>query len=132
MILLFNLSLSSLEFFSKLRDDLKQVVHDAVVSDLEYGSLGVLIDGDNYLRVLHASEVLYGAADAHGEVQIRGHDFTRLAHLHIIGHVSGVNGGPRGSDRTVLFAQDACEVVENLEVLSILHAAASTHHELSG
>src|SRR4051812_49783948 len=62
-------------------NDLEHVPHDAVVGDLEDRRLLVLVDGDDRLRGAHPGEVLDGARDADGDVQVGAHDAARLADL---------------------------------------------------
>src|SRR4051812_1908682 len=54
-------------------DDLHHVAHDAVVRNLEDRRLLVLVDSDDRLRRAHASEMLNGARDADGDVELRAH-----------------------------------------------------------
>ena len=44
--------------------------YDSVVSVLEDGGVGVFVDGNDVLRGAHASEMLDGAGDAHGDVEV--------------------------------------------------------------
>ena len=45
------------------------------------GNLGVFVDGNDGLGVLHAGQVLDGSRDADGDVQVRRHDLARLSNL---------------------------------------------------
>ena len=47
-------------FGRQLRHGLEKVVDETVVSHLKDGRLLVLVDGHDYLRILHAGEVLDG------------------------------------------------------------------------
>src|SRR5437763_9656378 len=53
------------------RHDLEQVADDAVVGDLEDRRVGILVDGDDRARALHADEMLDRAGDAEREIQLR-------------------------------------------------------------
>jgi hypothetical protein len=55
------LALGFLHGFGEGGDDFKEVADDAVVGDIEDGRVGILIDGDDRLRALHADQVLNGA-----------------------------------------------------------------------
>jgi hypothetical protein len=48
---------------------------------LEDGGLGVAVDGDDALGVLHARQVLDGARDAERNVQVWRDHLARLPHL---------------------------------------------------
>src|SRR5574341_2259543 len=58
-----------LDLFDERGDDVEQVGGHAVVGDLEDGGLGILIDGDDGARALHADDVLDGAGDAQRQVK---------------------------------------------------------------
>src|SRR5690349_2391817 len=61
--------------FLQLRNDgrrqLEQVALNPVVGDLEDWRLGVLVDGDDRACALHADEMLNGAGNAEGHVELR-------------------------------------------------------------
>src|SRR3972149_5125946 len=63
----------------QLRQDLRDVVHDAIVGGLEDGGFRVRVDGDHRLRVLDADGELHGAADPADDGQLRSRDVPRLA-----------------------------------------------------
>lgn len=48
----------SAEFLDQFRNNAEEVADQAVVRDAEYRSLGVFVDSDDDVRVLHPSEVL--------------------------------------------------------------------------
>ena len=62
-------------------------------TNLENGCLRVFVDGHDDFRVLHAGQMLDGAGNADGDVELGGDNFARLADLHVVGHVAGVDGG---------------------------------------
>ncbi|KAH9399970.1 hypothetical protein TYRP_017540 [Tyrophagus putrescentiae] len=90
-----------LNLFVDLRHGLKEARDQAQVGHLEDGRLGVLVDGHDGLRVLHAGQVLDGAADAHRHVQLRRHDLARLADLQVVRDEAGVDGRSTGAHRRV-------------------------------
>jgi len=49
---------------------LEEVLYQPIVGDLEDGRLGVLIDGDDHLAVLHARQVLDSPGYPHRDVQV--------------------------------------------------------------
>jgi len=101
---------------------LEQVSHEAVVGNLEDGRLCILVDGDDHLAVLHACQVLDRAADADGDVQLRGDNLARLPYLQVVRHKAGVDSSTRGANRS---AHLVSQVVQKLEVLAVLQAAAA-------
>ena len=60
----------SLQLLGQLGDGDKEISDQAVVGNLEDGCLGILVDGNNGLGVLHAGQVLDGARDTNGDVTI--------------------------------------------------------------
>src|SRR6476646_11788090 len=62
----------------QLRDDLVEVAYDAEVGVLEDRRVGVLVDGNDHVRALHAHLVLDRARDADRNIETRG---DRLAGL---------------------------------------------------
>ena len=69
------------ELGDQRRRDLEDVALNAVVGDLEDRRFGVLVDGDDRPRALHADEVLNRAGDAERDVELRRHRLTRAADL---------------------------------------------------
>ena len=70
-----------LQLRDERRRDLEQVALDAVVGHFEDRRLGVLVDGDDRARALHADQVLNRARDAERDVQLRRHRLARAADL---------------------------------------------------
>src|SRR4051795_11919376 len=58
------------DLFRELRHDVEQITDDAAVDELEDRRLGVLVDGDDRLRCLHAGPVLDRAGDADRHVEL--------------------------------------------------------------
>src|SRR5215207_855528 len=75
-----------------LGDDGVQVADDAEVGQLEDRGLGVLVDGHDGLRGLHAGAVLDRTGDADGDVELRGDGLAGLPHLEAVGVEAGVHG----------------------------------------
>src|SRR5262249_14537075 len=72
---------------------------EPVVGHAEDRRLGILVDRDDHLRILHAGQVLDRAADAAGDVQLRRDDLARLPHLPVVGRVARVHGGAAPAPR---------------------------------
>src|ERR1043165_4458220 len=64
---------------AELGDRGEQILLEAVVGDAEDRRLGVLVDGDDHLGILHAGEMLDRAADADGDVELGRDDLAGLA-----------------------------------------------------
>src|SRR4029450_5470080 len=80
------------------RDDGVQVAHDTEVGQLEDRGLGVLVDGHDGLRGLHAGAVLDRPGDADGDVELRRDGLAGLPHLEGVRVEAGVHRGPGGAD----------------------------------
>ena len=64
--------------------DFKKITDKAEVSHLEDRSLFILVDRNNHFGIFHASQMLNGAGNTDGNIEIRRYDFAGLAHLPII------------------------------------------------
>jgi hypothetical protein len=62
-----------------VRDDLEEIADDAVVGDLEDGRFGVFVDGGDELGAGYARQVLDGARDAEGQVEVGRDGLVGLA-----------------------------------------------------
>jgi len=62
------LQLLLFEGFGERRNEFENVSDDAVIGDLEYRRVLVLVDGHDGARTLHPHDVLDGAADAQREI----------------------------------------------------------------
>jgi hypothetical protein len=100
---------------------------EAVVGDLEDRGLLVLVDRDDDLRALHAGEVLDRAGDGDGDVELGGDDLAGLADLQIGGDHAGVGGGAAGPEGA---SEEVGQLLEDLEVGALAHAAAAGHDDL--
>ena len=60
--------LQVLQDFRQCRNNLKKIVNDAVVCDLEDRRLGVFINGDDAPRGLHSHQMLNRSRDAHSDI----------------------------------------------------------------
>src|SRR4051795_3036362 len=121
------LALAGLHRLGQLRQDLVEVADDAQVGELEDGRVGVLVDGHDVLRGLHADLVLDRARDARGEVELRRHRLAGLADLGGVRPPAGVDHRAGGGDGA---AERAREVLERLEALGLAQAAAAGHEDL--
>ena len=110
-----------LEGLDEGRQDLVHVAHDAEVGHREDRRLGILVDGDDVLRALHAHQVLGGAGDARGDVHRRLHDLAGLAHLVRVGHPAGVDDGARGAGGG---AEQLGQGLDHLVLVLLAEAAA--------
>lgn len=117
------------ELLNELGNGVEEVGNKTDVGDLEDGCVGVLVDSNNELRVLHTGQVLDSARDTDGDVELGGDDLTGLADLERVVGVAGVDGGTGRTDGS---AEGVSERVEDfLEVLLRLEGAA-TGDDLGG
>ncbi len=73
--------LRALTLSVRSREHLQRVAHHAVMCPVEDGRLGIGVDGDDALRVLHSFPMLRRAADAEGEIDPRLDGHAGLADL---------------------------------------------------
>src|SRR4051794_30043144 len=118
------LALAGLHRLGELRQDLVEVADDAEVGELEDRRVGVLVDGHDVLRGLHADLVLDRPGDARREVQLRRDGLARLADLRRVGVPAGVDHGARGGDGGVA-AERRGQVLGELEALRLAQAATA-------
>src|SRR5688500_2519745 len=110
------------ELVRDLRHRLEEILDQPVVRDRENRRLGVLVDRDDHLAVLHAREVLDRARDADRYVELGSYDLAGLPDLVFVGHEPRIDGGARGADRG---AELIGERFEDLEVIRAAHAASA-------
>src|SRR5579863_2452211 len=108
----------------ELRDDLEQVAHQSDVGDLEDRRFAVLVDGHDGACVLDARQMLNGPGDADGDVHLRRDDLARLADLHFIRRITGIDGGARGAHGRADFVREA---EQQLEVFRTAEGAAARY-----
>jgi DNA-binding CsgD family transcriptional regulator len=68
----------------QFRQYLEQIPDEAIVGDLEDRRLLVLVDRYDHLGLLHARQMLNGARDPDGDVQLRRDHLARLADLIVV------------------------------------------------
>ncbi len=70
---------------SRLQDTLLsekiQNTKKGILTYLEDGCLGVLVNGNNDLTVLHASQMLDGSANSHSNIEVGSDNLSSLANL---------------------------------------------------
>src|SRR6185437_5396394 len=115
------------QLFVHLRDRLEQVCDQSVIGDLEDRCFFVLVDGGDDLGVLHAGQMLNGAGDADRDVEIGSHDLAGLADLIVVRHEARIDRRARRADRGVQLVRD---LVEHVEIVARLHAAAAGDYDL--
>ncbi len=87
------------------------VADDAVVGDFEDGGFGVAVDGDDGLTFVHTGEVLDGAGDADGDVELGLDGLTGLADLLGVGAPASVDDGAGGSDGSAELVGEGFDVL---------------------
>ncbi|OIQ69513.1 hypothetical protein GALL_488840 [mine drainage metagenome] len=73
--------------------------------------------------------MLDGAGDADGDIKLGGDDLAGLAHLIVVGHEAGIDGGAAGADGG---AQLVGHGLDQLEVLARAHAAPARNDDAGG
>ena len=98
------------------------------VGDLEDRRVGVLVDGDDEVRALHADQVLDRAGDADRDVELGRDDLARAADLILVRQPARVDDRAR---RAHLRAERLDERLQHrLEVLGLLQAPAAGDDDL--
>src|SRR6185369_15498764 len=110
-------ALALFQLFDQLRHDFEKIADDAEVGVLKDRRFGIFVDGDDVFGSLHAGEMLHGAGDTDGEVDVGLDGFAGLADLHGVGNPAGVD---RGTARPDGAAEDIGEIFENGELLFAL------------
>src|SRR4051812_960905 len=100
---------------SERRKDFEDVTDDAIVRDLEDGRFLVLVDGDDRPGGAHAGNMLDGATDSRGDVELRAHLTPRLADLVAVRTPSIVGHCARRANGRV--AERVSEILDQLEVV---------------
>ena len=114
------------EFLRQRRNDVEQIADDAVIGDLEDRCLRVFVDGDNDPRLAHAGQMLDGAANAAGNIDLGRNDFAGLPDLERVIAVAGITGATRCADGT---AEQVRELLQRLEAFRALHAAPARNDD---
>lgn len=121
--------LGRLDSLDELGDSVKEVGNETDVGDLEDGCVGVLVDGDDELGLLHAGKVLDGTRDTDGNVELGGDDLAGLADLERVVGVAGVDGCTRGTNGSAEGVSKGIE--DRLKVVLGLEGTA-TRDDLGG
>src|SRR3954454_20722575 len=119
-------ALLGLDGLGELGQDLVEIADDPEVGELEDRSVGVLVDRDDVLRVLHADLVLDRTGDARGQVQLRRDGLARLADLRGVGVPAGVDDRAGRRDGA---AHGGGQLLAELEALGLAQAAAAGHED---
>src|SRR5581483_6537626 len=109
---------------------LEKVTHQTEVGDLKDRRLGILVDRDDYLRVLHAGKMLNGAGDAAGNVEVGRDHLASLPDLEVVRRITGIDGGARRADRGAELVGNRFEILP--EVLGRLEGAAAGNDDACG
>src|SRR5712664_2936767 len=94
-------ALSGLDFFhtsGAAGHDFEDVADDAVLGDFEDGGVGILVDGDDGARALHADDVLNRAANAQRQIKFRSYRLAGAADLALHREPAFIANRARGGD----------------------------------
>src|SRR5262249_7449675 len=116
-----------LDRLGQLRDDFVQVTDDAEIRELEDWRVGVLVDGEDVLRVLHPDLVLDRPRDTGGQVPLRR---DRLAGLADLGRVGVPPGVDDGAGRRNGAAHRVSQFLAELEALGGAETAATADEDV--
>src|SRR5260370_9438349 len=117
------------ERLDEFRHNLEQVADNPIVSNFEYRSIRVFIDGYYGARPLHSHQVLDRPGDAYGHVHLRTNGLSRAAHLAFHGKPARIADGPRcGQFR----ADDIGQFLDQRDILRFLDAATDLDDQLAG
>ena len=86
------------QFGENRGDKLGHIAHHPIIGDLEDGRLGVAVDRDDGLALVHAGEMLNRAGDADSNVEFGLNGFARLSHLLGVRPPTRVDNGAGRSD----------------------------------
>ncbi len=106
---------------------LLDVADDGVVGVAHDRRLGVGVDDDHRLGVTAAGDVLRGAADPAGDVEVRRHLGTGLPHLLGVRTPAVTGDDARATDRA---AEQLGELLQRRETLGAADAAATRDDDL--
>jgi hypothetical protein len=79
--------------FCERRHDLERITDDAIVGHLEDRRIRILVDGHDGAGGAHSCEVLDGAGDAHGHVELGRDNLAGLSDLLAVGPPAGIHDG---------------------------------------
>src|SRR5699024_5308924 len=104
----------SFDCLCQLRNNLKSVAYDTVISHIEDRSVRIFVDGDDDIGLFHTGYVLDRSGDTDCEVYLRTNSFTCLTNLQILrlpAVIYNRTGAGNGS------ADCLCQIVKQCKVL---------------
>src|SRR5271156_5415910 len=105
------------ELLGQFRQGLIEVRHQPVVGDLKDRGFLILVDSNDYFRVLHT-----------GEIEIRRHNLAGLADLPVVGRIAGVYRGARRADCRAELVGNRLYIFG--EIVAALHRPAAGNNDL--
>src|SRR5271166_344249 len=115
------------EGFGQRGQDLHRVADDGVRCKIEDRRILILVDGDDDVGRLHPHAVLNRTGDAGSDIELRPHGLTRLAHLPIGAHPTGLHHRPCGAH---FRAQHLGKIPHQLKVLRTLQTPAARDYDV--
>ena len=104
------------------RHDLKQVADDTDIGNFEDRCLGVAVDRNDQVGILHTHKMLDRSTDTAGDIDLWSHRLTGLTYLMLYIDPAGINSTSRRTNHT---AKLISKLSYQLEILFIKQAAAS-------
>src|SRR5665213_671944 len=111
------------ERFGQFGNRLIQIRDQTVIGDLEDRRVLILVDRDDHLGILHASEMLDRAGNTDRDIEFRRHHLAGLADLPVVRRVAGIDRGTRGADAGAELVGQRLDVFG--EVFPALHRATA-------
>lgn len=117
-----------LKLIDKHRDYLEEISADAVISYAKDGCVGILIDCDNALAVLHTGEMLDSAGDTASDINAGTYGLACLSNLMIGGDVTCFNGSAACADNS---AEGIRKLFNELEAFCTSYASSACYDNIS-
>ena len=113
--------------FSQCRNYFEQIADDAVIGYFEDRCFGIFVDGNDALSALHADEMLNGAGDPDGEVELGCDSLTGTADLAFDGQPAVIADGARGGEfRT----ERGSKILDERKIVGFLDTATDGNDQL--
>merc|ERR1712071_30312 len=92
------LCLGGLDLLGQLGNGSEQISDKSVIRDLEDRSVGILIDGNDHLGLLHSCQMLNSTGNTYRHVQFWGDNLSSLTDLKRVVSVPSIDCCSRSSD----------------------------------
>jgi len=107
-------------------NNFKQIADNAIITIFEYGRFGVVVDGNYRFSRAHSGQMLNGAGDTAGNIEVRTNHLSGLADLMGCGDPSRIHGGTAGAKSG---AQSIAQLLEHRPVLRAPDTPATRYYD---